>query len=105
MKLNEKGYTLRKIEFVVLINILLLTSVYSQNKRIIGIMPFENAGNKKHDWAGFGIEYQLNIKLSNVSAFYVPSKNMITNALKKRNALNKKINSEIVYQVKQKRLL
>jgi tetratricopeptide (TPR) repeat protein len=99
LKLNGKVYTLRKVAFVILINILLLSSIYSQNKRIIGIMPFENAGNKKHDWVGFGIEYQLNIKLSNISAFYVPSKSMIINALKKRNALNSTINSEIVYQV------
>ncbi len=90
---------MRKIVIVIIINAFLLASLYSQTKRNIGIIPFENTGKSKFDWVGFGVEYLLSTKLSNISAYYVPQKKIIINALKKRGALNSKKNSEVIYQV------
>jgi tetratricopeptide (TPR) repeat protein len=85
----------------VLICLLFLFNTSSaQEKRNIGILPFQNLTNqKKFDWIGFGIEYLLFNKLSNVSALYVPDQAIIKKALAEAGYTAKAIQGETVYHV------
>ena len=89
-----------KICSLVLILILLLSTSYAQDKRGIGLFPFENLSNdKKYDWISFGFEYLLSNKLSNIAAYYVPEKNIIQKALADAGYGKRKIDGEMVYHV------
>ena len=89
-----------KVCSLVLILILLLSTSYAQDKRGIGLFPFENLSNdKKYDWISFGFEYLLSNKLSNIAAYYVPEKNIIQKALVDAGYGKRKIDGEMVYHV------
>jgi tetratricopeptide (TPR) repeat protein len=108
-KLNKfsllcKEYLLTRISskylFVILLLLLIQNPVFPIEKRNIGILPFENLTNKnKFDWVGFGLEYLLHNKLSNVSAFYVPEQDIVQRALQESGNGSKKINGEVVYHI------
>ena len=89
-----------RIFSMVLCSLILLSSSFAQEKRSIGILPFENlTKQKKYDWIGFGIEYLLFNKLSNVSALYVPDQIIIRRALAESGYGSKPISGEMVYHV------
>ncbi len=57
--------------------------VYAQDKRKIGLIPFENkTGDSRHEWVSSGLDYLLMNKLSVISGFYVPEKSLMRDALK-----------------------
>jgi len=74
------------------------SSVTTTEKIKIGIMPFENRSSG-YDWIGFGLEYMLAEKLSKISSLYVPQKNIILKALKKRGLENSRIDGDVIYKV------
>jgi tetratricopeptide (TPR) repeat protein len=75
-------------------------TLFAQDKRGIGLIPFENLSKKKkYDWISFGINYVLSNKLSNVAAYYVPEKNIIQKALDKSGFGSRKVDGEMVYHV------
>jgi tetratricopeptide (TPR) repeat protein len=83
-----------------LCSLILLTDGYAQQKRSIGILPFDNLSNqKKYDWIGFGIEYLLFNKLSNISALYVPDQAITRKALAEIGYNSKPITGEMVYHI------
>ena len=68
--------------FILVIVVFFINPLSAQEKRGIGIFPFDNLSNaEKYDWISFGMEYLLSNKLSNAAAFYVPEKNIIAKAL------------------------
>ena len=72
----------------------------AQDKRGIGLFPFENLSKEnKYEWISFGFDYLLSNKLSNISSYYVPEKNVINKALANAGYGEKKINGEMVYHV------
>jgi tetratricopeptide (TPR) repeat protein len=72
----------------------------AQDKRGIGLFPFENLSNdQKYDWISFGFDYLLSNKLSNIAAYYVPEKNVIQKALANEGYGNQKVDGEMVYHV------
>jgi tetratricopeptide (TPR) repeat protein len=72
----------------------------AQDKRGIGILPFDNLGDQqKYSWISFGLNYLLSNKLSNISSFYVPEQNIIQKEIKKAGFPTRKINGEMVYHV------
>ena len=78
--------------FGVLIIILALLSFpehgVSQNKRIVGIMFFNNQSSATSNWVGYGIEYLLYDKLKNVNAITVYEKETLSRILKKVKVRN-----------------
>jgi len=72
----------------------------AQDKRGIGLFPFENLSNdQKYDWINFGFDYLLSNKLSNIAAYYVPEKNIIQKALVTAGYGKQKVDGEMVYHV------
>jgi tetratricopeptide (TPR) repeat protein len=93
---------LRSYKICSLVLILLLTVNIStaQDKRGIGLFPFENLSKeKKYEWISFGLDYLLSNKLSNIAAYYVPEKNIIDKALADAGYGSRKIDGEMVYHV------
>lgn len=85
---------------LILLTCAVFNPLFSQGKRNIGILPFENlTKNAKYDWVGFGLEYMLENKLSGIASFYVPNKKLILDALSKRNISGPTYNGDAVYQV------
>ena len=83
-----------------LILIFLFSNIALAEKRNVGILPFENLTKKnQYDWIGFGLEYLLSNKLSNISAFYVPEQDIIRNALKEAGSKSGRITGDIVYRI------
>jgi len=83
-----------------LIIVFLLNPLGAQDKRGVGIFPFENfSKQEQYDWISFGLEYLLSNKLSNISAFYVPEKNILGKAMREAGYPREKINGEMVYHV------
>ena len=75
-------------------------------KTSIGILPIENQTKKtRYDWIGFGIEYILYNKLSNISAFYVPEKQLIKEALDKSGYKNKELDGRLIYHIGKEALI
>ncbi len=93
MQINKKLLICLSVIF------LAFSQLLANGKRNVGIMPFENLGNSKYDWVGFGFEYLLDNKLSNISALYVPDKSIILKSLRKNGFGQKKIDGEMVYRV------
>ena len=100
-----EGYGRLREKLVNLLIILLVISLSSHSTSIfaktsIGILPFENQTKKaRFNWIGFGIEYILYNKLSNISAFYVPEQRIIKQALKKVGYSSKKLDGRLVYHI------
>jgi tetratricopeptide (TPR) repeat protein len=93
---------LRSFKICSLVLVLLLSahSSSAQEKRGIGLFPFENLSNeKKYDWISFGFGYLLSNKLSNVASYYVPEKKIISKALADAGYGARKIDGEMVYHV------
>jgi len=89
-----------KFLYIILLLFLFQDTVFPVEKRNIGILPFENLTKKdKYDWVGFGLEYLLYNKLSNVSAFYVPEQEIIKRALQESGHNSNRISGEAVYHV------
>ena len=89
----------KNLQFI-FIFVILFSNVLANGKRSIGILPFENVNGKaKYDWVGFGFEYILSNKLSNIAAFYVPEQQIIKRALRENNYGEKKINGEMIYRI------
>jgi tetratricopeptide (TPR) repeat protein len=90
-----------KISSLVLVLLFSLNISSAQDKRGIGLFPFENLSKeKKYEWISFGLDYLLSNKLSNIGAYYVPEKKIITKALVDAGNGNKsKIDGEMVYHV------
>jgi len=86
--------------FILVIVVFFINPLSAQDKRGIGIFPFENLSKEgKYDWISFGVEYLLSNKLSNVAAFYVPEKNIIAKSMRDAGYPKEKINGEMVYHV------
>lgn len=63
-------------------------------------MPFENtSGQSSTNWVGFGIEYLLFNKLSNITDYYVPEKAVIIKAMANTGLDNSRIDGKMVYRV------
>jgi tetratricopeptide (TPR) repeat protein len=89
-----------KICSLVLVLLLTINIASAQEKRGIGLFPFENLSKeKKYDWISFGFDYLLSNKLSNVAAYYVPDKKIISKALSNAGYNQRKIDGEMVYHV------
>ena len=89
-----------KICSLVLILLLTINISVAQDKRGIGLFPFENLSKEnKYDWISFGFDYLLSNKLSNIAAYYVPEKNIINKALANAGFGARKIDGEMVYHV------
>jgi len=72
----------------------------AQDKRGIGLFPFENLSKeKKYDWITFGLDYLLSNKLSNIASYYVPEKKVINKALSSAGYGKRMIDGEMVYHV------
>jgi tetratricopeptide (TPR) repeat protein len=83
-----------------IIIVLIINPLFAQDKRGIGIFPFDNLSKQdKYNWISFGFEYLLSNKLSNIGAFYVPEKNIIAKALRDAGYPKEIINGEMVYHV------
>jgi tetratricopeptide (TPR) repeat protein len=89
------------LTFLLLLVVLLSSNLtYAAEKRTVGILPFQNlTKQKKYDWIGFGLQYLLSNKLSNISAFYVPDQNIIRKSLSEAGFNGGTINGEMVYHV------
>jgi len=89
-----------KICSLVLVLLFSLNISSAQDKRGIGLFPFENLSKeKKYDWISFGFNYLLSNKLSNIASYYVPEKKIIDKALADAGFGNRKIDGEMVYHV------
>ena len=89
-----------KLIFFILIFAFLINPSYAQDKRGIGIFPFENLSKQeKHNWISFGINYLLSNKLSNIASYYVPEQNIIQKAMRDAGYPKEKVNGEMVYHV------
>jgi tetratricopeptide (TPR) repeat protein len=89
-----------KICSLVLILLFSFNISSAQDKRGIGLFPFENLSKeKKYEWISFGFDYLLSNKLSNIAAYYVPEKNVINKALANAGYGKRKIDGEMVYHV------
>ncbi len=59
-----------RLIYTLLIIILIINPLIAQEKRGVGIFPFENLSKQeKFDWISFGLEYLLSNKLSNIAPF------------------------------------
>jgi len=89
-----------KICSLVLVLLLVINNSSAQDKRGIGLFPFENLSkDEKYEWISFGFDYLLSNKLSNVAAYYVPEKKIIIKALADAGFGQRKIDGEMVYHV------
>jgi tetratricopeptide (TPR) repeat protein len=89
-----------KICSLVLVLLLTFNISFAQDKRGIGLFPFENLSKeKKYEWISFGFDYLLSNKLSNIAAYYVPEKKIIDKALADAGYGQRKIDGEMVYHV------
>jgi tetratricopeptide (TPR) repeat protein len=89
-----------KICSLVLVLLLINNNSSAQDKRGIGLFPFENLSkDKKYEWISFGLDYLLSNKLSNIAAYYVPEKKIINKALADAGFGQRKIDGEMVYHV------
>jgi tetratricopeptide (TPR) repeat protein len=89
-----------KICSLVLALLLVIDNSSAQDKRGIGLFPFENLSkDKKYEWISFGFDYLLSNKLSNIAAYYVPEKKIISKALAEAGFGQRKIDGEMVYHV------
>ncbi|MCB9057068.1 MAG: tetratricopeptide repeat protein [Calditrichae bacterium] len=72
------------MSFKTLLVILLIftTSVFSQAKRKVAVIPLKNNGNASLDWIDGGLEYVLTNKLSVLSGFFVIDNISIDRAMK-----------------------
>jgi tetratricopeptide (TPR) repeat protein len=89
-----------KICSLVLVLLLFFDISSAQDKRGIGLFPFENLSKeKKYEWISFGFDYLLSNKLSNIAAYYVPEKKIINKALADAGYGQRRIDGEMVYHV------
>ncbi len=89
-----------KLIFLILVFAFLIKPTYAQDKRGIGIFPFDNLSKQeKYDWISFGINYLLSNKLSNIASYYVPEQNIILKAMRDAGYPKEKVNGEMVYHV------
>jgi tetratricopeptide (TPR) repeat protein len=89
-----------KICSLVLVLFFSLNISSAQDKRGIGLFPFENLSKeKKYEWISFGFDYLLSNKLSNIAAYYVPEKKIINKALSDAGYGKRRIDGEMVYHV------
>ena len=85
---------------VILYFIILSTFVFAQDKRKIGLIPFENSTNaSKHDWVSYGFEYYLYGKLSLLSGFFVPDKKSFHSSLEQAGYPDRKIDDRMIYHI------
>jgi len=97
---EHRLHLIHRLLAAVLCLLILITAAHAQEKRNIGILPFENLTKQKiFDWIGFGFEYLLFNKLSNISALYVPDQSIIKKSLTESGYGSKPITGEMVYHV------
>ncbi len=69
--------------FIALVTTATFSPVFSQSRRVVGVVFFKNKGKISHNWIAWGIEYLLYDKLKNVNAVTVYEKETLTRVLKK----------------------
>lgn len=80
--------------------ILTASLLFAQSKRKIGFIPFENeAKNPKYDWVSYGLEYLFLTKVSVLSSFYVPEKNIFKKSLTKSGFGSRPIDERMIYHI------
>ncbi len=72
----------------------IVATLFAQDKRKVGLIPFVNESGSKYDWISYGFEYYLYNKLEVLSGFYVPDKKTFHQVLKEvgsgKNALDER---------------
>lgn len=82
------GHSRIKILFILLF---VFTSFgFSQSKRVLGILDFNNESSAEYAWVSKGIEQILYDKFKEISAFSVYEKETLSNILEKRNIKSSK---------------
>ncbi|HGY55896.1 MAG TPA: tetratricopeptide repeat protein [Caldithrix abyssi] len=84
---------------VFIISLLILSSLFGQDKRRIGLIPLENKGNSKYDWVSYGLEYLLVNKFSVLSIFYIPENSIFKKALKESGYGSRPLDERMVYHI------
>ncbi len=80
--------------------VFLFSISFAQDKRRIGLIPFENAtGNSKYDWISYGLEYYLYSKLNTLSGFFVPDKKSFRQSLTKAGYGTKPLNEQMIFHI------
>jgi tetratricopeptide (TPR) repeat protein len=90
------------MQFKTLIFIFLTaTLIFAQNdKRTIGLMPFENkTGSSSNDWVSYGMEYLLSNKLAVISGFYLPSKDLMSEAISEAGFGTRSTDERMIYHI------
>ncbi len=83
----------------IIIFLLILSSLFAQDKRRIGLVPFENKGNSKYDWVSYGLEYLLLNKFSVISVFYIPEKDIFKKALQESGYGTRPLDERMIYHI------
>jgi len=85
---------------ILLLIFIFFTLSFAQDKRKIGLIPFENAtGSSKYDWISYGLEYYLYNKLSSLSGFFVPDKKTFHQALSKSGFGSHELTERMIYHI------
>ncbi|MBN2426393.1 MAG: tetratricopeptide repeat protein [Calditrichaceae bacterium] len=85
---------------IIIIILIFLTVVIGQDKRKVGLIPFENLdGSSKYDWISYGLEYLLSNKLSVLSYIYVPEKAIFQEALKEAGFGSRALDERMIYHI------
>jgi len=88
-----------KIKFLLIIA-LSVTVLFGQEKRRIGLLLFENKGDKaRYEWVAYGLEYLLLNKLSFLSVFYVPEQTTLKKSLKEAGFYKRPIDERMIYHI------
>ena len=74
--------------------------LFAQDKRKIGLIPFENSsGDSRNEWISYGLEYYLYGKLSVMSGFYIPEKKEFHKSLEKAGYQGKNLTERMIYHI------
>lgn len=84
---------------IIIISLLILSSLFAQDKRRIGLIPLENKGSSKYDWISYGLEYLLLNKFSVISVFYVPENEIFRKALQESGYGTRPLDERMIYHI------
>ena len=80
-----------RFKLLLLVCLLVLnTSGFSQSKRVLGILNFDNESSAEYDWVSKGIEQILYDKFKEINSFSVYEQETLSNILKKKNITSSK---------------